>query len=85
MRLLGLAFISGACFAAIPPMAEPSISPDRKEVAFVSGGDIWTAPLQGGEGRLLLSHAANDTRPLYSPDGKRLAFLSNRDGHQRHT
>ncbi len=80
MRLVGLAFISGACFAAISPMAEPSISPDRKEVAFVSGGDIWTVPLQGGEGRLLLSHAANDTRPLYSPDGKRLAFLSNRDG-----
>ena len=61
-------------------MAEPSLSPDRKEVAFVSGGDIWTVPLQGGEARLLLSHAANDSRPLFSPDGKRLAFLSNRDG-----
>ena len=80
MRPLGLALITGACFAAITPMAEPSLSPGRKEVAFVSGGDIWTVPLQGGEARLLLSHAANDTRPLFSPDGRRLAFLSDRDG-----
>ncbi|MBM3765105.1 MAG: peptidase S41 [Acidobacteria bacterium] len=66
--------------AGSPPLAEPAISPDRKEIAFVSGGDIWTVPAQGGEARLLISHAANDTRPLYSPDGKRLAFLSTRDG-----
>lgn len=80
MRLLGLAFLSAAALAAITPMAEPSLSADRKEVAFVSGGDIWTVPLEGGEARLLLSHAANESRPLFSPDGKRLAFLSNRDG-----
>ena len=66
--------------AGSPPLAEPAVSPDRKEIAFVSGGDIWTVPAQGGEARLLISHAANDTRPLYSPDGKRLAFLSTRDG-----
>jgi len=80
MRPFTLLFVSGACFAAITPMAEPSVSFDRKEIAFVSGGDIWTAPLQGGEGRLLLSHSANESRPMFSPDGKRLAFLSNRDG-----
>ncbi len=66
--------------AAAPPMAEPAISPDRKEIAFVSGGDIWTVAAAGGEARLLISHANNDTRPLYSPDGKRLAFLSTRGG-----
>jgi Tol biopolymer transport system component/C-terminal processing protease CtpA/Prc len=66
--------------AGSPPLAEPAVSPDRKEVAFVSGGDIWTVPAQGGEARLLISHPANDSRPLYSPDGKRLAFLSTRDG-----
>jgi len=80
MRLLFLGLIGGSCFAAITPMAEPSISADRKEVAFVSGGDIWTVPLAGGEARLLLSHSANDTRPSYSPDGKWLAFVSNRNG-----
>jgi len=80
MRSLALALLPVLSLAAVTPMAEPAISPDRKEVAFVSGGDIWTVPLAGGEARLLLSHSANDTRPLYSPDGRRLAFLSNRDG-----
>lgn len=80
MRLWVLSLLCGTCFAAITPLAEPAISPDRKEIAFASGGDIWTVPLQGGEARLLLSHAATESRPLYSPDGKRLAFVSNRDG-----
>src|SRR5213083_1274384 len=61
--------------------AEPSLSPDGAEIAFVSGGDIWTVPARGGEARLLVSHSANEGRPLYSPDGKRLAFNSNRTGN----
>jgi tricorn protease len=59
---------------------EPSLSPDRKEIAFVSGGDIWTVPSSGGVASLLVSHSANEARPLYSPDGKQLAFVSNRTG-----
>ena len=62
------------------PLAEPSISPDRSEIAFVSGGDIWVVPSTGGEAHLLLSHPANESRPMYSPDGTRLAFMSNRAG-----
>lgn len=65
---------------ALPSFAEPSISPDRSEIAFVSGGDIWTVPAGGGEARLLVAHAANESRPLYAPDGKRLAFVSTRTG-----
>lgn len=64
----------------VPYFAEPSIAPDRSEIAFVSGGDIWTVPLAGGEARLLVSHAANESRPVYAPDGRRLAFTSNRTG-----
>jgi hypothetical protein len=48
---------------AVPYFTEPSISPDRSEIAFVSGGDIWTVPAAGGEARLLVSHAANESRP----------------------
>src|ERR1044071_195240 len=59
----------------------PSISPDRKEIAFVSGGDIWTAPAEGGEARLLVSHPATEMKPLYSPDGRHLAFISTRTGN----
>lgn len=64
-----------------PYFTEPAISPDGSEIAFVSGGDIWTAPANGGEARLLVSNPANESRPLYSPDGRRLAFISTRTGN----
>src|SRR5258707_5949856 len=69
-----------------PPKAqayftEPALSPDGSEIAFVSGGDIWTAPADGGEARLVVSNPANESRPLYSPDGRRLAFISTRTGN----
>ena len=63
-----------------PAFAEPGIAPDGSEIAFVSGGDIWTVPARGGEARLLVSNGANETRPLYSPDKKQLAFVSTRTG-----
>lgn len=66
---------------ATPYFTEPSISPDLSEIAFVSGGDIWTVPSAGGEAHLLVSHPANEARPLYSPDGRRLAFISTRTGN----
>ncbi len=61
-------------------MTEPSFSPDRKEIAFVSGGDIWAVPAEGGSAHLLVSHQATESRPMYSPDGTKLAFVSNRTG-----
>ena len=67
--------------AAAPALSEPSPSPDHREIAFVSGGDIWTVPYAGGEARLLVSHSATESRPLYSPDGTQLAFVSNRTGN----
>ena len=44
--------------SARPYFTEPALSPDRKEIAFVSGGDIWTVPAAGGVASLLVSHAA---------------------------
>jgi tricorn protease len=73
--------VEAAGLSAMPSFSEPGISPDGNEIAFVSGGDIWTVPAAGGEARLLMSHPATESRPLYSPDGKRLAFVSNRTGN----
>lgn len=65
----------------IPYLSDPALSPDGQEVAFVSGGDIWTVPSAGGEARLLISNPATESRPLYSPDGTFIAFQSSRTGN----
>ena len=70
----------GTAPQGLPSFAEPGISPDASEIAFVSGGDIWTTSSAGGAARLLVAHSANDSRPMYSPDGSKLAFNSDRDG-----
>ncbi len=62
-------------------LTEPSLSPDNKEIAFVSGGDIWTVSADGGTANLLVSHPAEENHPRYSPDGKYLAFESDRTGN----
>src|SRR6195952_5967187 len=83
MRPIFLAMTVCGMLAAADPRPyfyEPSLSPDGSEIAFVSGGDIWTVPAAGGEARLLISDPATESRPLYSPDGSRLAFISTRTG-----
>jgi tricorn protease len=67
--------------AATAYMTEPALSPDASEIAFVSGGDIWTVPSAGGTAHLLVSHPATESHPLYSPDGLQLAFVSTRTGN----
>src|ERR1041385_440221 len=81
MRSLPLFLIPLALSAAgVPYLTEPALCPTRPEIAFVSGGDIWVAPSKGGEAHLLVSHPADESRPLYSPDGAKLAFVSTRTG-----
>jgi Tol biopolymer transport system component/C-terminal processing protease CtpA/Prc len=63
-----------------PVLSEPSLSADGQLVAFVSGGDIWEAPASGGVAHLVVTGPATEGRPLYSPDGRKLAFTSTRGG-----
>ncbi|HMH44610.1 MAG TPA: LpqB family beta-propeller domain-containing protein, partial [Pyrinomonadaceae bacterium] len=81
-----VALLSASAFAQTTPesrpyFTEPAISPDGSEIAFVSGGDIWTVAATGGDAHLLVSHPATESRPLYSPDGRSLAFTSTRTGN----
>jgi len=79
-RAVVLLFFAFSLHAQLPSFSDPSLSPSG-EVAFASGGDIWSVPLSGGDARLLVSHSATESRPLWSPDGKQLAFVSTRTGN----
>ena len=57
-----------------------AISPDGSVVAFTYKGNIYTVPTTGGNAKQITSHSSYDTRPVWSPDGSKLAFASNRDG-----
>src|SRR3712207_4896930 len=81
LSVVFLSFASVYAQKALPYLTEPALSPDRREIAFVSGGDIWSAPAAGGTAQLLVSHPATESRPAFSPDGRRLAFVSNRTGN----
>jgi tricorn protease len=58
----------------------PDISPDGKQVAFSYLGDIWIVETIGGIARPVTMHEAHDYCPVFSPDGRMLAFSSNRHG-----
>src|ERR1043166_8646593 len=58
----------------------PDISPDGKLVAFSYLGDIWVVETIGGVARPVTMHEAHDLYPVFSPDGRWIAFSSNRHG-----
>jgi len=59
----------------------PAISPDGSTIVFTHGGDLFTVPASGGRAIPLTLHSATETRPVWSHDGERIAFASNRNGN----
>ena len=56
------------------------VHPNGKELVFDLLGDLYALPLAGGEAKALTSGLAWDMQPRYSPDGRFLAFTSDRGG-----
>lgn len=57
-----------------------AISPDGTTIAFTYKGNIFTVPAKGGDARQLTSGGSYNTLPVWSPDGSKIAFNSDREG-----
>lgn len=70
--------------------ADPQISPDGKHIVYVRQfsdimtdkrrSNLWTINFDGTEDRALTTGAYGDSSPRWSPDGTRIAYISDRDG-----
>lgn len=56
------------------------ISPDGKTIIFDMMGDLYTAPFSGGKPTQITKGLAYDNHPRFSPDGKQILFISDRNG-----
>ena len=77
---------------AIKGVSDPRLSPDGKRVVFVVSEPVmeeaesrvkqhvWMVPTEGGKAKRFTHGPKKDTAPRWSPDGKTVAFLSDREG-----
>ncbi|MBS1607015.1 MAG: PD40 domain-containing protein, partial [Bacteroidetes bacterium] len=62
-------------------LRQPAINRDGTLVAFSFQGDIWTVPATGGRATRLTIHEGYEGHPVFSPDGKQIAFSGARYGN----
>ena len=80
--LLALVAIASAAAEAAPGwLRYPAISPDGKAIVFSYRGDLYRVAAAGGAAVPLTVHDARDFMPVWSRDGRRIAFASDRHGN----
>ena len=77
-------------FMNMESVSNPAISPDGKQIVFTRSwvdkvkderaSNLWIVDVDGTRARELTSGTWRDSQPVWSPDGKRIAFMSDRDG-----
>jgi len=85
---IGLTLLTGLCVSASAAaevttdwFRDPAISPDGRTVVFSRGGDLYSVSIDGGRAIPLTVHPAHESSPVWSRDGKLLAFASDRLGN----
>lgn len=85
MKRFFLLFLAGVSFSAFSQngllIRYPAINPDGSVLSFSYQGDIWTVPVTGGKAIRLTVHEGYESNPVFSPDGKSIAFSGIRYGN----
>ncbi len=76
-------FIISLSFGQITPkwIRYQSISPDGEKIIFTYKGNLFVVPAGGGDAKQLTFHESHDYMPVWSKDGKQIAFASDRYGN----
>ena len=81
MRLI-IAFLSAAALCAgAEPLLLQKPTLNKTHIVFAFAGDLWSVPREGGDAVRMTSGAGNETDPVFSPDGTRIAFTGEYDGN----
>ncbi|MGA9856197.1 MAG: PDZ domain-containing protein [Gammaproteobacteria bacterium] len=79
--MLAILYPCGA-IATNPPLLLQTPTLSSTHIAFTYGDEIWIAPRSGGDARLLVGGNSLVSDPVFSPDGRMIAYTGNYDGNR---